>query len=667
MVDSKRKWYVRLAWTLALGWLLYGVYTDLDARYRTLVRAGNLPKSLIVVAAFLLGFTALYLLFVWRPRLFAKVTFLRARLVGFCWLAAAAVAIFASWFFLYTKWSDIFSGAYLRLMFYLAALGVMSWLLTREEAANFNWQGLQVAGVLMGGIFLFAQALQTVRNYPFSLAWSEGNRLWDYSVLYGRNLYDYPGGPYIFAYIDKGRQSLWGIPFLIPGVSILFVRLWSALVFTIPYILLGLFIFDRRRTKSPALWLLAGFWTYLFLDQGPIYTPLVLAAILVAAARRKPLVLAVLLTALAGYYAQYTRFTWMFAPGIWAVMAAMVESRPDVPHPARARWGRAIALGLAGLLGGYVLPNVIQTWLVGAQPAQSILSVEGLSEATGRQPLLWERLWPNPTYPPGIVLGLLMAVVPLVVVLLVFAGRRRWVLDFWQKATLLVALLAFLVVGLIVSVKIGGGGNLHNLDMFLIGLLFTAGLAWEAGAAEWITAPERKWWFNLLLTVLVFLPFFQRMMNAQLKTIPPEDVVQKTLVAVQNAVDKGKQSGDVLFIDQRQLLTFGFVKDVRLIPEYEKKYMMDEAMAENAAYFQQFNRDLASHRFSVIVSEPLWINYRGGEYHFGDENDAWVKWVSVPVLCYYEPAETFMETGVQLLVPRQQMLQEGEVVCPIIE
>ena len=48
------------------------------------------------------------------------------------------------------------------------------------------------------------------------------------------------------------------------------------------------------------------------------------------------------------------------------------------------------------------------------------------------------------------------------------------------------AALAFLVVGLVASVKIGGGGDLHNMDMFLIGLLFTSALAWQNGGSDWI-------------------------------------------------------------------------------------------------------------------------------------------------------------------------------------
>jgi len=112
------------------------------------------------------------------------------------------------------------------------------------------------------------------------------------------------------------------------------------------------------------------------------------------------------------------------------------------------------------------------------------------------------------------------------------------------------------------------------------------------------------------------------------------------------------------------LLTFGFVDPVPLVPEYEKKIMMDMAMASIGSYFEPFYSDLQSHRFSLIISEPLWIRWQGNANEFGNENDAWVYWVSAPVLCYYEPIETFLRFGTQLLIPRTTPLDDPDVICP---
>ncbi len=258
-----------------------------------------------------------------------------------------------------------------------------------------------------------------------------------------------------------------------------------------------------------------------------------------------------------------------------------------------------------------------------------------------------------------------MAAGPLVALLLI-CGIRQWKLNLWQKLAIWGSTLAFLGVGLVVSVKIGGGSNLHNLDMLLITLLVLTGLAWEAGVFSWVLTPQKRTRFlHLLLLLAVLVPASNGMMSASPRNLPGDEKVQPALDAIREAIQDVGSEGEVLFIDQRQLLTFGFVPSVPLIPEYEKKRMMDEAMAENSAYFAPFYRDLYNRRFALIISEPLWIKFQGETYQFGNENDAWVKWVSIPVLCYYQPVETFLDVGIQLLVPREEVFSEAEIPCPV--
>ena len=92
--------------------------------------------------------------------------------------------------------------------------------------------------MLTGGVFNFVAPLAEVTSYPFSLGWSEGNRLWDYSVLFGRDLYDYPAHRPIPVLLDVGRQFMGGIPFLLPRVTIWQARLWIALTNIVPYLIL---------------------------------------------------------------------------------------------------------------------------------------------------------------------------------------------------------------------------------------------------------------------------------------------------------------------------------------------------------------------------------------------------------------------------------------------
>jgi hypothetical protein len=155
-----------------------------------------------------------------------------------------------------------------------------------------------------------------------------------------------------------------------------------------------------------------------------------------------------------------------------------------------------------------------------------------------------------------------------------------------------------------------------------------------------------------LLMLVVLIPAWQAVKLGSPLELPPEKTVDEALNLLNNKLNKAQRTGEILFIDQRQLLTFNYIKGITLVSDYEKKYMMDQAMAGNASYFEGFYQDLARGRFSMIVSEPLYTNIQDPSYSFQEENNAWVKWIAAPLLCYYAPVATLPEVRVQLLVPR---------------
>ncbi|MCJ7623398.1 MAG: hypothetical protein MUO76_07830, partial [Anaerolineaceae bacterium] len=580
---------------------------------------------------------------------------------------AVLVGLFVSWLFVYSEYSTRFDGFYQRMTIYLAAAYLMAWLASSADDQPFEWSRSLSALILLGGIFSATYASQSVVDFPFGQYWSEGNRFYDYSVLFGRRLYDYPQDQPLTAFIDIGRQSLWGLPFLFGNISIWTMRLWYQVVFSVPYILLG-WVFIRRVDVGNRLWLLFGLWAFLFLNQGPIYTPLVLAAVLVALTRRTPWWLGFILIAVASYYARVSRFTWLFAPGIWGAVIAFVETTPQDIRTTAQRWGRAILFGCSGLLGGYLIPEILHRLQAGSSDlnvAPASFDFEGVSQIVGRQPLLWERLWPSETYPLGIVYGLLLAAGPLIVLLIYTIASRRWKLDIWQKLAMGIMSLAFLVVGVIASVKIGGGSNLHNLDMFLIALFFMAGLALEYGMTSVLQISNSlpRWGIIMLLAAIAY-PSANNMFNVLPRVYPDAEIVDEVIDAVKGRIADAKGEGEVLFIDHRQLLTFGYIEDVPLVPDYEKKYMMDLAMADDVEYFETFYDDLAAHRFSLIISEPLHAGFQEDVHSFGNENNAWVRWVSIPVLCYYEPVAEYPQVGLMVLEPKEKSPPKPDLTCP---
>jgi len=691
------------------GWLLYGACVEFyNVAWGTGDAWGEFSLKwglfffvfALFCGAFFLGFVLLPLRANRLEAISARLISVRERLGFFRWPLAILVLLFPVWFLQYSLWGIVFHGLYTRVLLWILVVLAFSVILT-EGSSLMGWNRFLAGLILTAGIFSIAASLLDVGNYPFSRGWSEGNRLWDYSALFGHSLYDYPAGQTIPVLLDVPRQAIGGLPFLIPGVTIGMERLWVGLTLILPYFLVGIAAF-RMSAENKRVWFLATFWTFLFLKQGPIHIPLVLCAAMTILLWRRPLLISIPLIAITGFAAASSRFTWLFAPGIWIGMlelsgASLRDGKLGTPH-----WKRAIALGLAGAFGGFILPKLsaliqaVTAFQVVASPAAAVPpaggggvgeqissaintgpTVESVTSQVSLQPYLWYRLLPNSTYGNGILLGLLIAVGPLLMILLYLAIRKHWRLNSWQKLGIVFPLLAFLFVGLVASTKIGGGGDLHNMDMFLVGLLFTVVMAWFNGGREWLLdGNAMPVWVRSVVALALMIPALNPLREMRsfdygneaswlvtladapnekaLGMLPSDEKVDSALKTIQDEAALAKGQGAVLFIDQRQLLTFGYITGIPLVPEYEKKILMNEALSSNAAYFQSFYTDLAAHRFSLIVSEILRTPIKDSTYQFGEENNAWVRWVANPILCYYEPKETLKDVGVQLLVPKTE-------------
>ena len=536
------------------------------------------------------------------------------------------------------------------LIFVFSAFSVA--LLSIKETST--WQKLVfIASLIMaaGAAHSVLSKFNFITNYPFTLYWSEGNRFFDYSTLFGGFRYITQPGEKIKAFVSWGMQLPWALPFLFPHISIGFYRFWYQLVWILPTLLLGLAAVWPGKQNHSSNWFVLAFsiWTYLFLDQGPIYAPLVIGAIFTVIAVRQKVWWGAVIIFIISFYTRSSRWTWSYAPGIWAGLLALLNQiQPTFKKADWPKLTKPIILGIAGYLGGQLLPSIIRRLNTGA--AVSLLPNPIAS--TTRQPLLWERLYPNPTFPPGILGALVWAALPLILWLIVIIASKKWPINWLQKFAIIAVTGIFLTVGIIASVKIGGGSNLHNLDMFLVSLMLIAASAFLNLGKKGILFGDQKPPINLLLIATLITPVTYTLIGGSRLTLPSDEVTRESLDAVQNSVEEYSQQGEILFIDHRQLLTFNLVKNVPLIDVYEKKYLMDYAMATDEEYFDPFYQDLLDQRFALIVNEPANIIIRGSEYTFGEENDAYVHWVTKPLLCTYEPIYTSIETGVQLLVPR---------------
>jgi hypothetical protein len=238
----------------------------------------------------------------------------------------------------------------------------------------------------------------------------------------------------------------------------------------------------------------------------------------------------------------------------------------------------------------------------------------------------------------------------------------------------LAAILGVLFLGgVIVSVKIGGGSNLHNLDAYLFLLLVVGSyIFFDRFLPDYPTLTDENVqalpatlfdsFFSVSNTVLIagalIIPlYFTLSSGGQLpkRDFPAAQAALQTInTTSQQVIEHG---GEVLFISQRHLLTFNEVKNVPLVPEDELVFLMEMAMSDNPAYMDAFHTAISNQRYALIVSDPLVIQYQGRSHSFGEENDAWVRNVSVPILCYYEPSITLDSVGVALYTPRPNPCQ----------
>jgi hypothetical protein len=602
---------------------------------------------LTVLLVSLVLFIAAALFLIWQPSRFSNISRMliefRARLGGSRWIFIIILALLLPAALLFTPLGDILKGASFRFVLWLFFGFMVAFFSTNTPDQLVTAPSAAFSLTLIGIFHFAATRLITVTNFPFMLIWSEGNRFYDYSVFFGSSRYFY-SGKLTIPYNSPGRYLLWGIPFAIPGTPIWLHRLWNVLLWTVPYLILGVLLSRWNGFNKIEKWTFI-LWTVLFLTQGPIYPTLILSAILVVAFTRLGRWLTTTVSgAAAGYYAALSRYTWLPAAASWTGMILLSDFKHERGEKISRMIRRLLPIGIV-TLAIFAASTLADSKLINP------VRYADQSGMAFKQPLLWYRLFPNSTLQLGILMNALIATGPLILLLIWLAVRRFWRVNWIQALGYTFPSLVFLAGGLVASIKIGGGSNLHNLDMFLISLAILAGLALK----EMQELKTGLWsgMAKILLALILLIPSWSVIQTGVPLHLADDKTVELALETVYSKAFKAKERGEVLFLDHRQLLAFGYIKGIPLVPDYEKKYMMDQAMAGNAKYFQSFYQDLARQRFSLIISQPIFISEKtSDESPFPEENNAWVKWVAEPLLCYYTPVETIPEVELQFLVPR---------------
>ena len=202
-VDERKNIILPIIWTALIGYFFYHTCLSISQ-----VRGWVSPKLVLFILGYGIGYFTIWLVVMgvfifpdWSYKVADKLIGLRTSLRSWPKVFSIAFLILPSWLVflspflrLQTPTKDFVIFPHLRICAFILSVAISAFLMTESEHKLINFRKLSAALLLSGMIFILVREFQTVVNYPFSLTWSEGNRMWDYSILYGRQRYNVAQG-----------------------------------------------------------------------------------------------------------------------------------------------------------------------------------------------------------------------------------------------------------------------------------------------------------------------------------------------------------------------------------------------------------------------------------------------------------------------------------------
>lgn len=506
--------------------------------------------------------------------------------------------------------------------------------------------------LLLGAAYRTAAFITEAQSGPFALGWSEGSRFYNASLFVSEQLY---GVKLPLPVLHPSRYLMQALPLFVGARSILLHRVWQVILW-LGMTFCGSWLLAKRinqNLKGSMAWLTA--LLMLFFFQGAVYYHLMVCVVLVLGGYKKDQPLWTLAFVLLGSaWAGISRVNWMPVPGILAAALYLLDTVFDGKSWFKYLWWPVLWV-IAGLAAAYLTKQAYIS-LSGENPA--------LFDSAFSSALLWQRLWPNATFFLGIIPAVLLVMLPGFALVWLRSRQKSLPSLHWLQWLGLAGILAvFFAGGLVVSVKIGGGGDLHNMDGFLVFWAVIVGdIFAKSGGAKLSEADGWKGSLRFWMAMAGIVPVFFAFMRTGSWSFGGAKAQAEEMSELKRAIAVLQQSqGEVLLISERQLLTFGEL-NLPIVPEYEKVFLMEMAMADNQEYLSVFRQKLADHAFSAILSDSLSANIQGSNRGFAEENNAWVRQVVLPMLEEYEGVLSWRNGEVNLLVPigepelKQQLL-----------
>jgi hypothetical protein len=500
------------------------------------------------------------------------------------------------------------------------------------------------ASVVLPQVLLFRLwgILGAVTDFPFTLEYSETSRFYYGSLWFSRSLY---GMDLPLSTLHPSRYLLQSIPFLISGLPLWAHRLWQALLWIILTGTASWLLARRLKLSNIGLTVLVAMWGFVFFLQGAVYYHLQVCVIIIllGVSVKHPWrsLIAVLF---ASAWAGISRVNWFPVPAMLAIALYLLEQ----PRSATSSLWKYLLQPFLWAVTGLAVALLSQALYI---PWSGNSNNAGDFGSAFTSDLIWSRLLPNATYPMGVVPAILLVSSPLLMGLFFYLRGKTRDWHFIRPLGIFAMLAVLFLGGLVVSTKIGGGGDIHNMDAFIVLLGITAASFFADRVAPETGVPQRGSLPAWLIPLIVLVPALFSIPGVAPRFSYDSAQAQADLNQLRAAVaDATEQGGDVLFISERHLLTFHMLDDVTLVPEYEVVTLMEMAMSGNEAYLEKFRGDLASHRFALIVTRKQRVVKKEGE-PFAEENNVWIDAISTPLLCYYQRSFTLESSNTLVLVP----------------
>ncbi len=546
---------------------------------------------------------------------------------------------------IFIRFDASFSGFYFRAFSIFFAACLMAGML-KGAFKQKSYNVLFLFSLLtLGCAYQTGNHLGEISSNPFTLEWSEGSRFYYSSLLFSKRLY---GQQLPLSFLHPSRYVILSLPFLLSNAGIFIHRAWQVFLWIATTGLCMIGIVKRLKQKDfwwNAILVLSGF---LFLQQGPVYYHLLISAILVLFGfNRKKFWQSSVIVILASCWAGISRINWYPLPGMLAALLYILET----PEPkTENKWNyirQPFFYTVLGTLTSFVA-NLVYIPLSGNSDIENFTT-------SFTSDLLWERLLPCPTFPKGILTGTLWLAAPLLLLLIIRLPAIKKSFVALQRLGLALILGVFFIGGLFVSVKIGGGSNLHNMDAFLLLLMVAIYYLIFSDLYPEEKIDLSKTLLIVVLAGLLLQPFFWALSAWTPRKNFSGESLQHDLEAIQSTVDSmnsNNPQSKILFISQRQLLTFGSITGTSLVPEHELLELMEMAISDQEEYLEQFYAELAAHDYDLIIISKQYLNFKGGDEAFPEENNAWVKNIAIPLMKYYTPITWLRYTDTEIYVPR---------------